>query len=102
VEEAGVKELSSVEPSTAQSTEKSDDDDKMRRVKRLLTSGDRVESVYNVHRVAGVDTVASLLLFGRQNVYLLDGFFYNADTGEVLHAFEAPDAVYLLASSSFA
>ncbi|GAA6018852.1 hypothetical protein JCM10207_000263 [Rhodosporidiobolus poonsookiae] len=66
------------------------EEDKQRKVKRLLEQGDRIEAVYNVSRIYGVEASPALLLVARHNIYLVDGYHQTAE-GEVVHSWEAPD-----------
>ena len=99
--------------------EAAQDEDKQRKIVRLLESGDEFQAVYNVSSIRGVDSyraslltrpsptlgprptkltqprsflAAALLLIGRKNLYLVDGYHYT-DAGEVVDSFEAPDEV---------
>ncbi|GAA5834941.1 hypothetical protein JCM9279_007151 [Rhodotorula babjevae] len=66
------------------------DEDKQRKIVRLLEAGDEFQAVYNVSSIRGVDSYPALLLVGRKNLYLVDGYHMTA-AGEVVESFEAPD-----------
>lgn len=82
------------------------DEDKNRKVLRLLDYGDMVLDVYNVSQIAGLDArgklhyrhpwlstysiaIEGLLLLCKQNIYLIDNFFQRAD-GEVVEIWDVP------------
>ncbi|KAL5530973.1 hypothetical protein ACEPAG_3849 [Sanghuangporus baumii] len=64
-------------------------EDKLRRVRHELDSGDVIDAVFTVSRIVGVDSSPGLLLLGHSHVYMLDGLVENND-GEVVEASEAP------------
>lgn len=64
-------------------------DDKQRRVRRELMSGDTIEAFCNVTRIVGVDSSPGLLILGRNYLYMLDGLVENEE-GEVIEAQDAP------------
>ncbi|SGY50147.1 BQ5605_C001g00859 [Microbotryum silenes-dioicae] len=66
------------------------DEDKNRKVRRSLESGDVIESVFNINRIVGLDAVAGLLLLAKKNVYIIDGFFQTS-SGDLVDAWEAPE-----------
>ncbi|GAA5921426.1 hypothetical protein JCM3775_003043 [Rhodotorula graminis] len=66
------------------------EEDKQRKIVRLLEPGDEFQAVYNVSSIRGVDSYPALLLIGRKNLYLVDGYFYTA-AGDVVASWEAPD-----------
>ncbi|SCV71197.1 BQ2448_2785 [Microbotryum intermedium] len=66
------------------------DEDKNRKVRRSLESGDVIESVFNINRIVGLDAVAGHLLLAKKNVYIIDGFFQTS-SGDLVDAWEAPE-----------
>ncbi|CEG78631.1 hypothetical protein RMATCC62417_13208 [Rhizopus microsporus] len=65
------------------------EEDKSRKVLRLLDQGDMVLDVYNVSQIAGVDACEGLLLLCNNNIYLIDNFFQRSD-GEVVEIWDVP------------
>ncbi|KAI9493852.1 hypothetical protein BDB00DRAFT_938645 [Zychaea mexicana] len=65
------------------------EEDKNRKVLRLLDYGDMVLDVYNVSQIAGLDAREGLLLLCKQNIYLVDNFFQRRD-GEVVEIWDVP------------
>lgn len=74
-------------------------DDKMRRIAKSLQAGDVVEEAHNIVRIVGVDACPGLLIFGRKNLYLVDGLVQTAD-GEVIDAKDAPKDVLTIPSGT--
>lgn len=82
------------------------EEDKNRKVLRLLDHGDMVLDVYNVSQIAGLDAKGTpedivcslshmiitegLLLLCKNNVYLVDNFFQRHD-GEVVEIWDVPE-----------
>ncbi|KAI8643957.1 hypothetical protein BD408DRAFT_137123 [Parasitella parasitica] len=65
------------------------EEDKNRKVLRLLDQGDMVLDVYNVSQIAGLDACEGLLLLCKNNIYLIDNFFQLND-GEVVEIWDVP------------
>ncbi|KAI8085818.1 uncharacterized protein B0P05DRAFT_466121 [Gilbertella persicaria] len=65
------------------------EEDKNRKVLRLLDQGDMVLDVYNVSQIAGLDACEGLLLLCKNNIYLIDNFFQLSD-GEVVEIWDVP------------
>lgn len=65
-------------------------DDKFRRVLRSLEKGDVIEGVENSLRVVFIDCRASLLVFGKKCLYIIDDYFQRPD-GELCNLWEAPE-----------
>ncbi|KAG1351442.1 hypothetical protein G6F62_002976 [Rhizopus arrhizus] len=65
------------------------EEDKSRKVLRLLDQGDMVQDVYNVSNIAGLDACEGLLLLCKNNIYLIDNFFQRSD-GEVVELWDVP------------
>ncbi|KAG0176918.1 hypothetical protein DFQ29_005470 [Apophysomyces sp. BC1021] len=65
------------------------EEDKNRKVLRLLDQGDMVLEVYNTSRIAGLDAREGLLLLCKNNIYLIDNFFQRND-GEVVEIWDVP------------
>ena len=95
-----------------------DPEDKHRRVRHQLEPGDVIEAVTTVARVIGVDSSgkgeildihsvnlrgrissAGLLIFGRNNLYFLDGLVEN-DDGEIIDARYAPRKLLFIPGST--
>ncbi|KAI9028612.1 hypothetical protein DFJ74DRAFT_495541 [Hyaloraphidium curvatum] len=55
------------------------DEDKNRKVARLLEAGDTVLESYNAARVMGLDICEGLLLVCKQNIYLIDNYTRRSD-----------------------
>lgn len=65
------------------------EEDKNRKVLRLLDQGDMVLDVYNVSQISGLDACEGLLLLCKNNIYLIDNFFQLSD-GEVVEIWDVP------------
>ncbi|KAI7889530.1 uncharacterized protein EV154DRAFT_423692 [Mucor mucedo] len=65
------------------------EEDKNRKVLRLLDQGDMVLDVYNISQIAGLDASEGLLLLCKNNIYLVDNFFQLSD-GEVVEIWDVP------------
>jgi hypothetical protein len=65
------------------------EEDKNRKVLRLLDQGDMVLDVYNISTIAGLDACEGLLLLCKNNIYLIDNFFQLSD-GEVVEIWDVP------------
>ncbi|KAI8967890.1 hypothetical protein BDF20DRAFT_828851 [Mycotypha africana] len=65
------------------------EEDKNRKVLRLLEQGDMVLDVYNVSQIAGLDACEGLLLLCKNNIYLIDNFF-QLGNGEVVEIWDVP------------
>lgn len=73
-------------------------EDKHRRVRHDLEPGDVIDAISTVARITGVDSSPGLLIFGRTNLYMLDGLVEN-DDGEVIEAHEAPKTLFFVPGS---
>ncbi|GAA5901206.1 hypothetical protein JCM8208_002303 [Rhodotorula glutinis] len=78
------------EPQVEPGSESALEEDKQRKIVRLLEPGDEFQAVYNVSSIRGVDSYPALLLIGRKNLYLVDGYHQTA-AGDVVGSWEAPD-----------
>ncbi|KZT37329.1 beach-domain-containing protein [Sistotremastrum suecicum HHB10207 ss-3] len=67
-------------------------EDKHRRIRHELESGDVVEAVQTVTRIIGIDSFPGLLILGRTHIYMLDGLVENSD-GEIIDARDAPKSL---------
>lgn len=95
-----------------------DPEDKHRRVRHQLEACDVIEAVTTVARVIGVDSsgkgvildnlvvnlsvrisTAGLLIFGRNNLYFLDGLV-ESDDGEIIDARYAPRKLLFIPGST--
>ncbi|KAI9273685.1 hypothetical protein BY458DRAFT_434908 [Sporodiniella umbellata] len=65
------------------------EEDKTRKVLRLLDPGDMVIDVYNVSQISGLDACEGLMLLCKNNIYLIDNFFQRGD-GEVVEIWDVP------------
>ncbi|OLL25615.1 Beige 1 [Neolecta irregularis DAH-3] len=65
------------------------EEDKNRKVLRSLEHGDHVEAVFNISHILGLNAIEGLLILGRDNIYLIDGYFRRSD-GEIVDACNAP------------
>lgn len=65
------------------------EEDKNRKVLRLLDQGDMVYDVYNISQIAGLDACEGLLILCKNNIYLIDNFFQLSD-GEVVEIWDVP------------
>jgi Beige/BEACH domain/PH domain associated with Beige/BEACH len=65
------------------------EEDKNRKVLRLLDVRDMVLDVLNVSQISGLDACEGLLLLCKNNLYLIDNFFQRSD-GEVVEIWDAP------------
>jgi hypothetical protein len=66
------------------------EEDKTRKVLRLLDQGDMVVDVYNISQIFGPDACECLLLLCKNNIYLVEIFFQRSD-GEVVEIWNAPN-----------
>jgi hypothetical protein len=66
------------------------EEDKNRKVLRLVEHGDMVLDVYNISRISGLDACEGLLLLCKNNIYLIDNFFQNSD-GEIVEIWDVPN-----------
>lgn len=66
-----------------------DYEDKNRKVMRSLRRGDQVKHVCNMSRIIGLEACEGLLILGKDNLYIMDGFFQRAD-GEIVNVWQAP------------
>ncbi|GJN87145.1 hypothetical protein Rhopal_000090-T1 [Rhodotorula paludigena] len=82
------------EPVDQATDEPAVEEDKQRKIIRLLEAGDEFQAVYNVSSIRGVDAHPALLLIGRKNVYLVEGYHHTA-SGEVVDSWDAPDEAKL-------
>ncbi|OZJ02277.1 hypothetical protein BZG36_05064 [Bifiguratus adelaidae] len=65
------------------------EEDKNRKVLRLLDPGDMVVDVYNVSQITALDVREGLLVLCKNNIYLIDNFFQRYD-GEVVEVWDVP------------
>ncbi|KAI7869796.1 hypothetical protein BDF14DRAFT_279034 [Spinellus fusiger] len=65
------------------------EEDKNRKVLRLLDQNDMVINVYNISQISGLDAREGLLLLCKNNIYLIDNFFQRSD-GEVVEIWNVP------------
>lgn len=64
-------------------------EDTNRRVIRSLYVGDRIQAIWNVSRINGLQAVESLLIVGQSHVYILENYSHCAD-GNVVDSKDAP------------
>lgn len=66
------------------------DEDKNRRILRNLFVHDRIDEVYNVTQIVGLETIEAILVLGGEHIYIVEGYFYSGN-GEICCNYEAPD-----------
>lgn len=66
------------------------EEDKNRRILRNLFVGDKIDRVFNVTQIVGLDTNESILIVGITHIYLIEGYFY--DNGELYYDYQAPES----------
>ncbi|KAI5310593.1 hypothetical protein KEM55_004859, partial [Ascosphaera atra] len=64
------------------------EEDKNRKVMRSVKHNDEVNLIFNISRIMGLEGCEGLLIVGKENVYILDNFFYRAD-GEIVNVWQA-------------
>ncbi|CAB4400230.1 unnamed protein product [Rhizophagus irregularis] len=65
------------------------EEDNYSKVLRSLETGDSVLDIYNISRITGLDACEGLLLFCKQNLYLIDNYFQRSDE-EIVDIWDAP------------
>ncbi|KAI5303732.1 hypothetical protein KEM56_007246, partial [Ascosphaera pollenicola] len=63
-------------------------EDKNRKVMRTVKRGDEVQLIFNISRIMGLEACEGLLIIGKDNLYILDNFFFRSD-GEILNVWQA-------------
>ncbi|KAJ3299646.1 hypothetical protein HK104_007865 [Borealophlyctis nickersoniae] len=93
-EEERTETASEVSPTEFDSNDweevKVDTEEKTRRIMRLLDAGDAILEMHNIARVMGLDVCEGLLLFCKNNVYLVDNYFLRSD-GELIDVDDIPE-----------
>ncbi|KAL3418834.1 beige/BEACH domain-containing protein [Phlyctema vagabunda] len=76
---------------TPNAIEEGDDgfEDKNRKVMRSIQQGDKVQAVYNISRIIGLEACEGLLILGKDSLYLMDNLFVRHD-GEIVNVSQAP------------
>ncbi|CAI4211079.1 unnamed protein product [Parascedosporium putredinis] len=64
-------------------------EDRNRKVMRRLQQGDKVQAVYNISRIVGLEPCDGILILGKDALYIMDNVFQCA-TGEIVNAWQAP------------
>jgi len=64
-------------------------EDKNRKVMRSLQRGEQIQNVCNVTLIRGLEAYETLLIVGKNSLYLLDGLFHCSD-GEIVDSWQAP------------
>lgn len=64
-------------------------EDRNRKVIRSLFLGDKIQALWNVSRINGLEAVVSLMVMGNTHVYLLENYCHCSD-GNVVDSDEAP------------
>lgn len=64
-------------------------EDRNRKVMRRLQQGDKVQAVYNISRIIGLEPCNGILIVGKDALYIMDNVFQCA-TGEIVNAWQAP------------
>ncbi|GAV29795.1 hypothetical protein PMKS-003299 [Pichia membranifaciens] len=66
------------------------DEDKNRRILRNLFVHDRIDEVYNITQIIGLETIEAILVLGGEHIYIVEGYFYSGN-GEICCNYEAPE-----------
>ncbi|TID30728.1 hypothetical protein CANINC_000644 [Pichia inconspicua] len=66
------------------------EEDKNRRIFRNLFVGDKIDRVFNVTQIVGLDTNECILIVGLTHLYLVEGYFYD-DNGELFYDYQTPE-----------
>ena len=64
-------------------------EDRNRKVMRRLQQGDKVQAVYNISRIIGLEACDGILILGKDALYIMDNVF-QCTTGEIVNAWQAP------------
>lgn len=64
-------------------------EDRNRKVMRRLQQGDKVQAVYNISRIVGLEPCNGILIVGKDALYIMDNVFQCA-TGEIVNSWQAP------------
>ena len=72
-----------------QETSADDFEDKFRSVMRTLKRGDVIEHIFNTSRVVGIDAQGTLLVIGKDYIYMLNNYFQRPN-GELVSIADAP------------
>lgn len=65
------------------------DEDKNRRILRNLMVNDKIDEIYNVVDVVGLDLVESVMVVGKTHIYVVENYFVTKDN-EILDIDEVP------------
>ncbi|KAJ3336562.1 hypothetical protein HDU93_002592 [Gonapodya sp. JEL0774] len=95
-EESSAQEHDDNDQSGETSVSTMTDDDKNRKVARLLDPGDTVIESYNSARVLGLDICEGLLVICKHNIYLIDNYIRRSDgeLDEVSHVLPEERNIY--------
>ncbi|GMM28147.1 Bph1 protein [Martiniozyma asiatica (nom. inval.)] len=66
------------------------DEDKNRRIIRSLFVNDKIEEIYNVTQIIGLETIECIMIVGTLHIYFVDNYFYSSNH-EILESFETPE-----------
>lgn len=66
------------------------DEDKNRRILRNLFVHDRIDEVFNITQIIGLETIEAILVLGCEHIYIVEGYFYSGN-GEICCNHEAPE-----------
>lgn len=72
--------------------EKTDFDDRNRRVLRSLYMGDKIVALWNVSQINGLVPIESLMILGNTHIYLIENYLH-CDDGTVVNAVNAPSEI---------
>lgn len=64
-------------------------EDKNRKIRRMLEPKDVILQVINSSRIVGLDSIQSLLLITSKNIYLIDNYFQNSNQ-ELVNIWDVP------------
>lgn len=65
--------------------------DKNRKVLKSLFPGDRIQEIWNVSQVVGLEINEGILLLGQTHIYLIQNYFHKSDNDEIIDIDHAPD-----------
>ncbi|ODQ62765.1 hypothetical protein WICANDRAFT_76929 [Wickerhamomyces anomalus NRRL Y-366-8] len=66
--------------------------DKNRKVLKSLFSGDRIQELWNVSQVVGLEINEGILILGQTHIYLIQNYFHKSENDEIIDIDDAPDS----------
>jgi len=66
--------------------------DRNRKVLKSLFPGDRIQDLWNVSQVVGLEINESILILGQTHIYLIQNFFHKTENDEIIDIQDAPDS----------